>query len=168
LRDVCGVEASLPEPEWISDYEAPGQTAVDQEIAKIVEELGSAKEQFVQAQKKREEIRACLKLLYEREFGLEPAVQNILRGLGAHVEDPKEANKEDGWVTVNVEGQVYEGVLEIKSTRSAQFGEDGIRQLLDWIDRGTKMRQKKYKGIFIGNSSVDTPGKERPWPFSDG
>ena len=62
---------------------------------------------------------------------------------------------------------VYEGVLEIKSTKSDQFGEDGRKQLLDWIDRGRTLRQKNYKGIFIGNSAVTTPLKDRPNAFSD-
>jgi hypothetical protein len=167
LRDVCGIEASLPEPEWLADYKAPGQKTVDEEINRIRGEIEAAWERLQEARKKREQVRTCLKLLYEREAGLEPAVRDVLRGLGAHIEDPTEPNKEDGWITVSVGDQTFEGVLEVKSTRSDQFGEDGIRQLLDWIDRGIQLRQKKYKGIFIGNSCVDKPVTERPWPFSD-
>ena len=61
-----------------------------------------------------------------------------------------EKNKEDGWITVKVDGIVYEGVLEIKSTKSGQFGEDGRKQLLDWIDRGRTLRLKNYKGYSLG------------------
>lgn len=108
-----------------------------------------------------------MKLLYEREYALEPVARDILRGLGAHVEDPAEKNKEDGWIVVKVTDTTYEGVLEIKSTRSDQFGEDGRKQPLDWIDRGRTLRGKNYKGIFIGNSAVDKPMKERSWAFND-
>ena len=90
-----------------------------------------------------------------------------MRSLGAHVEDPSEPGKEDGWIVVSFGEKNYEGVLEIKSTKSDQFNEDGRKQLLDWIDRGIRLREKKYKGIFIGNSAVDKPLKERPWAFSD-
>jgi hypothetical protein len=116
------------------------------------------------AQAEREKTRECLKLLYERGDQLEVVVRDILRGLGAHVEDPENPGKEDGWVTVQVSGQILEGVIEVKSTKNPQFGEDGIRQLLDWVDRGIQLRQKKYKGLFFGNSSVDKVINER-YPF---
>jgi hypothetical protein len=167
LGNVCGIETSLPEPEWLAQYQAPGQKAVDEQINKIRAEIEGTKQHLQDALNRRAQIRTCLKLLYERETGLQPAVRDVLRGLGAHVEDPKEPNKEDGWLTVSIGDQVHEGALEIKSTRADQFSEDGIRQLLDWIDRGIQLRQKKYKGIFIGNSCVDKPLSERPWPFSD-
>ena len=41
------------------------------------------------------------------------------------------------------------------------------KQLLDWIDRGRTLRQKNYKGIFIGNGAVTTPLQDRPNAFSD-
>jgi hypothetical protein len=166
LRDICGIQASLPEPEWLVGFSAPGQKAVDESIRRIEAELKSIVERLEKTQEKREECRDCLKLLYERELALEPVVRDILRGLGAHVEDPTEKNKEDGWIVVKVGETTYEGVLEIKSTRNETFGEEGRKQLLDWIDRGRSLRGKNYKGIFIGNSAVDKPLKERPWAFS--
>lgn len=167
LRDICGIEMGLPEPDWLKDFSAPGETAIDEEIRKIETQLQTDIERLKTAQNSREECRKCLKLLYEREQALEPVVRDILRGLGAHVEDPTEKNKEDGWIVVKVGETTFEGVLEVKSTRSDTFGEDGRKQLLDWIDRGRTLRQKNYKGIFIGNSAVDKPFKERPWAFSD-
>jgi hypothetical protein len=167
LRDFCDAATDLPEPAWVSGFNAPGQKAIDEKVSQIqtiIVEQTSALEKAIQD---RAEARSCLKLLYEREFGLEPVVRDILRQLGAKVEDPVEKNKEDGWLTIEVGGVVYEGVLEIKSTKSDQFGEDGRKQLLDWIDRGRTLRQKNYKGIFIGNSAVTTPLKDRPDAFSD-
>jgi len=167
LRDICEIQTSLPEPEWLGSFSAPGQKAIDDQIRKIEVEVEAHVQRLNDAQARREECRKCLKLLYEREQALEPVVRDVLRGLGAHVEDPTEKNKEDGWIVVEVEDKTYEGVLEIKSTRSDTFGEDGRKQLLDWIDRGRTLREKNYKGIFIGNSAVDKPYKERPWAFSD-
>jgi len=59
-------------------------------------------------------------------------------------------------------------VIEIKSTKSDQFGEDGRKQLLD-LDRSRDelFRQKNYKGIFVGNSAVTKELKNRPDAFSD-
>lgn len=167
LRDLCEVEAELPEPEWIKDYNAPGQEKVDKKIEQVVLNINNSFQELKRTREEREKIRTCLKLLYEREYALEPATRDILRALGAHVEDPSESGKEDGWIVVSLGDKNYEGVLEIKSTKSDQFNEDGRKQLLDWIDRGIRLREKKYKGIFIGNSAVDKPLKERPWSFSD-
>ena len=69
-----------------------------------------------------------------------------------------------------IAGKNHEGVLEIKSAKSDQFSEDGRRQVLDWIERGRTLRDKNYKGIFIGNSAVTKPLKirsDRPDAFSD-
>ncbi|MFZ0455493.1 MAG: hypothetical protein WAM24_17240 [Ignavibacteriaceae bacterium] len=167
LQDICGVHTSLPEPEWIKDFIAPGQKTIDDEIAKINIELENVFNRLQDAQKRKQDIRNCLKLLYEREFALEPAVIDTLRVLGAHVEEPSEKNKEDGWIVVKTEQSTYEGVLEIKSTKSDYFDENGRKQLLDWIDRGRSLRQKNYKGLFIGSNAVNKPLHERPWAFSD-
>jgi hypothetical protein len=167
LRDLCGVESEVPEPEWVTKILAPGQKEIDDEIREIRAKLESLLADLALAEKKRDKSRTCLKLLFERGIPLETAVREVLRALGAHVEDPEEVGKEDGWITIQAGGIPYEGVLEIKSTRNAQFGEDGIRQLLDWVNRGIQMRQKRYKPIFIGNNAVEKPLNERPWPFSD-
>ncbi len=167
LSDICDVQTSAPEPDWLGALSAPGQRQIDADIKIVETELETVKNKLQSVQARRMQARECLKLLYEREYALEPVVRDTLRGLGAHVEDPSEPNKEDGWLVVRVGEAIFEGVLEIKSTRNDQFGEDGRKQLLDWIDRGRTTRGKELKGIFVGNSAVDKPPKERPWAFSD-
>ncbi|MBI4548041.1 MAG: hypothetical protein HY707_08680 [Ignavibacteriae bacterium] len=167
LRDLCGVEGQSPEPKWIEDFKVPGQRTLDEEITKVNAAIESQLSQLEAIQKEREKARECLRLLYERGKPLEEAVRNVLRSLGGKVEDPDDPGKEDGWITVQIGEVVYEGVLEIKSTTTEQFGEDGIRQLLDWVGRGISKRQKKYKGLFIGSNMTNKPLKERPWAFSD-
>ena len=167
LSSVCGIESDLPEPAWLDEFTAPGQKKIDDAITRINAELQTTFGQLGKAHSDREKSRHCLKLLYEREYDLEPVVRDILRGLGAHVEDPEDKGKEDAWIVVNVGERTYEGVLEVKSTRADEFGEGGRKQLLDWIDRGRTLRGKNYKGIFIGNSAVDKALRERPWAFND-
>ncbi|MCP3898516.1 MAG: hypothetical protein GY707_02150, partial [Desulfobacteraceae bacterium] len=167
LTEICGIATNLPEPEWLYGFSAPGQKAIDNEITQVRGELKNTLSRLEKAQDQRQECRKCLKLLYEREFALEPVVLDILRVLGAYVENPVEKNKEDGWIVVKLADKTVEGVLEIKSTKSDTFSDEGRKQLLDWIDRGRTFRQKNYKGIFIGNSAVDKPHKERHGAFSD-
>lgn len=166
MLSCIGIETDVPEPKWLSEYIAPGQDNIDNEITRIETELSALNDKLQMASSERASCRECLKLLYEKEYALEPVVRGILRRLGADVEDPKERGKEDGWMAVKVGDKTYEGVLEIKSTRRDQFGEDGRKQLLEWIDRGRTQRHKNYKGIFVGNSAVDKPVGERPDAFS--
>jgi len=167
LRDICGFEAAVPEPKWISIIKAPNQEQIDREIEKIETELTATRDRLNLALEERLMRRDCLKLLYERELELEPAVRDILRKLGATVTDPKEPNKEDGWINITVRGTTYEGVLEIKSTSKDHFDEGGIRQLVEWIQRGISREHKKFTGVFIGNSAVHLPPEERKDPFPD-
>ena len=168
LKDIFGIEMKLPEPEWLEQYPAPGQAEIDTKIKEIETKSKKLLNQLEVEKSKRENIRRCLKLLYEIKHPLEPVVREILEFLGAEIEESKENNKEDGWIKVNIEGKIYEGVLEIKSTKSEQFGEEGIKQLLHWINRGTLIRKKKYKGIFVGNNAINIPPDKRPNAFSDG
>jgi len=167
FEDICGIEMELPEPKWLEQYTAPGQAKIDTKIKEIETKTEKLLNQLEVEKSKRENVRRCLKLLYEIKRPLEPVVREMLEVLGVEVEKPKENNKEDGWIKVNIEGRIYEGVLEIKSTKSEQFGEEGIKQLLDWINRGIRLRKKKYKGIFIGNNAINIPPDKRPNAFSD-
>lgn len=124
-------------------------------------------EELRQKVEERYESRSCLGLLFERGGTLERIVRHILGELGGDVEEPTDPGKEDGWVEVDAGGDHLEMVLEIKSTKNDQFGEDGLKQLHEWKDRGIVIRGKEYKGVFIGNSCVSKPPKERPDPFSD-
>jgi len=167
LRDFCDAATEIPEPKWVASFPAPGSKSIDERISQIDAIIAEQMASREKANQDRIKARTCLKLLYEREFGLEPVVREVLRQLGAKLEDPVEKNKEDGWITVKIGDVVYEGVIEIKSTKSDQFGEDGRKQLLDWIDPGRTIRQKNYKGIFVGNSAVTKELKNRPDAFSD-
>jgi hypothetical protein len=167
LRDICGVETDLPEPAWVAQLKAPGQDSVDAEIGNITGELDTLREKLRKVESKRRAVRAALKLLYDRGSSLELTVRDTLRKLGAEVEDPTEPGKEDGWIVYHLDDRMLEGVLEVKSTRNQQFTEEPLRQLLEWIQRGVELRQKKYKGIFVGNDSIDDPPSKRPNAFSD-
>ena len=98
LEDICGIEMELPEPEWLKQYSAPGQTEIDKKIKEIETKSKKLSNQLEVEESKRENVRRCLKLLYEIKRPLEPVVREILEVLGAEVEKPKENNKEDGWI----------------------------------------------------------------------
>jgi len=168
LEDICGIEMELPEPKWLEQYSAPGQAEIDKKI-KEIETITRKLSNLLDVEKsKRLNVRRFLKLLYEIKHPLEPVVRETFKALDAQVEEPKENNKEDGWIKIVIDGKTYLGVLEIKSTKSKQFGEEGIKQLLHWINRGTLIRKTKNKGIFIGNNAISMLPDKRPNAFSAG
>jgi len=166
LKDLCGVEGPLPEPEWIAETKAPGQESLDGEIAELLRDLRERVSVLDAKKAQRAEARQVLRLLFDKGPSLEAEVRTALQRLGATVEEPTEPGKEDGWVSVTIGDELYEGVLEVTGTRGDQFGEDKLRQLLDWIHRGVQLRKKKHKGIFIGSNAIDRPPSERPHGFS--
>lgn len=165
LREICGLTICSEEPSWIKPLSAPRQIPIDEKILAVSQQIESLQTTLTNLREERTQKRQALKLLYEREFVLEPLVWEILTALGAQIEEPVERNKEDGWITVSSNGTTLEGVLEIKSTKKDHFTEDGRKQLIDWIQRGISQREKKYKGLFIGNSAVDKPHDQRLHPF---
>jgi len=167
LRELCGVDISAPEPEWVSQFVAPGQDEVDRQITKLEDRIGELREDHVRKVEKRAEVRKPLGLLYETGAALEATVRSVLEALGAEVETPGEDSaNEDGWITVQVGDETFEGVLEIKGVKTKHFNLEGLRQLSDWIERGWTLREKTYTGIFVGNSSREEPPRRRVWPFN--
>ena len=167
LYRVFGIKASSSEPQWLTSCIVPNQEVYSNRIEDVKLQIQELDERLEQIQHELQQSRNHLKLLYARDFDLEIVVREIFKQLGANVEEPQEENKEDGWIAVKGREKNYEGVLEVKSTSSTHFKENGIRQLLEWIQRGITFRQKKYKGIFVGNNSIDQVPKERVLPFSD-
>lgn len=166
LRDLCGVDVSAPAPEWIAEFVAPGQKEIDNELSELDTQINELIEEYNRKIEKRDETRKPLKLLYETGGALEETVWWVLGELGAEVERPEDRTKEDGWITVRVGDETFEGVLEIKGIRGRHFDWGGLRQLNDWIERGMSFRKKRYFGIFVGNSAIEDPPGRRIWPFN--
>ena len=144
LRDLLGVEVSAPEPAWIAEFKAPGQVEVNQDLAELgarIEELIGDHDRKVE---ERAPLREPLKLLYETGPPLEEAARSVMEALGAEVEWPgEESIRADGWVTVRVGDQTFEGVLEVKGVKTKHFDFEGLRQLTDWIHHGISSRRSR-------------------------
>lgn len=166
LRDICGLDVSAPEPEWVSEFVAPGQERVDRELAELQDRIERLLEEHDRKAEDRAEARKPLKLLYETGAALEEAVWSVLEALGAEVERPEDRTKEDGWITVQIGNETFNGVLEVKGVKSKHFSLEGLRQLTDWRERGMMLREKTYHGVFVGNSSIEDPPRRRLWPFN--
>ena len=166
LREAYGVHIALPSPPWLAQLRAPGEDRLRASLEAAQAESDAARAKLAAAEAERDQVREILGVLTTRDEDLEQRVRDLLRQLGADVEDPVELNKEDGWVRIELAGETLHGVLEIKSTRNATFDESGLRQLLEWVARSDRDRKRRHKGIFIGNNAYAQPPDERDDPFS--
>ena len=167
LRDVLGVDVACPEPEWVDSIVAPGQEIVDAKIRSTEAAIEAAKADLDKFRHDRTRLREPLRLLYDKGVTLQEPVWAVLEQLGGTIERPREEGNEDGWLTKDLQGTTLECVLEIKGTARSQHDEEGQKQLHRWIERGVRNRGKKYKGLFIGNSSVESELANRRYPFGD-
>jgi hypothetical protein len=168
VRDLFEIDVLALEPGWAKSLTIGGQAAVDEELQRIDSDLAALQELREQTIEKRTAIRQPLRLLYDIGSGLEEIVLSVLEELGASVKKPASPGLEDGWISVQSGADVFEGVLEIKGTRGRQFKEDGLKQVITWVDRGIQREMKRYKGIFVGNANVAKPPRQRKPAFSSG
>jgi hypothetical protein len=166
LTGILRIRVVVPEPPWASALVAPGQPSIDARIAQIEHDIAALETDLKAAEEERKKVRRCVHLLYKFGDELEDAVREILRSLGSTIKPTTEPGKEDGWLTVEIGGEIFEGVLEIKGTRKDQFNLRGLRQLMEWKKRGIVDHGKKYKGIFVGNSGADKEVSQRELPFT--
>lgn len=167
LVDALGIQLEAGPPPWLdSAVRLAKHEAVHQALLQTRNEIRVHEEQ---AERLQEQLRAesrHTRLLYEIGTGLEKAVLEAFAVLGASVTEPSAPGREDGWIAVEFDGEKHEAVLEIKGTRSDSFPETGIRQLLDWVNRGIVEAQTRYKPIFVGNNAIGRTPSERTDPFS--
>ena len=166
LRDIFDIELKKTEPDWLKEILVPGEEIINSEIDRLMHEIKANIKAYESEIDKKNQSRKILKLLYSNGPELENIVRELLKELGANVQEPQETGKEDGWISIELEGKKYFGVLEIKGTTKVQFDISGIRQLSDWEHRGIELYQEKPKGIFIGNSDLNNSPSNRTNPFS--
>lgn len=75
LRELCGVDVSAPEPEWISGFVAPGQKEVECDIHELKNRINDLVDQRDRKIEKRSNLREPLRLLFESGLALEVAPQ---------------------------------------------------------------------------------------------
>lgn len=167
IREAFDLNIEEVEPGWLNEISAPGQSEIEVKLAEANARLVEAAAQMERISEEMKGIRKPLNVLYQTGSSLEHAVRALLVSMGAELEVPDERNREDGWITVKSPEGILEGVLEIKGVSKSHFDSYGIKQLLEWKNRGIELRLKKYKAIFIGTSSPQLPPSDREDPFPD-
>lgn len=167
LEDLLGIATEEQEPEWARSIIFPGQ-------GEIVKQRVAIDETVLQLQMENEELaiallklRRPLGLIYGIGTPLEVCVREALTELGATVTAPEVRNKEDGTVEIEIDGAGALFVLEVKGSDKDMLDEKGIGQLHNWKGEVMQKKNRKAKGLFIGNAGRKKPLSERQGPFSN-
>ncbi|MTJ15282.1 hypothetical protein FJR11_22500 [Anabaena sp. UHCC 0187] len=153
-------------PPWLENYKLPNQIFIEDKISNYISDIQYLESQLTMEQEKLKVEKRYHKLLYEQGVdGLEPIVREVLRELGAIVDDPiPRENKEDGLLK---DPQNREAILEIKG-RTKSLALADVRQLDQWVrDSLFSDNPKERKGIIIANMYCNVPLEQREKPFPD-
>lgn len=166
LRDICQASTGLPEPGWADSITVAGQDQLEVELIDAKRQAEMANERLLLLKEHRQELRQYLRLLYDTGSALGQIVRRTLVELGAIVQDPESDREGDGWIHFDMGSQTCEGILKICGTTASRFDEKELTQLDEWVSKGISQEQKRYKGIFIGNQSIDLNPEARQFPFT--
>ena len=168
LSEICSVSVGAPEPDWASAMTVPGQEILDCKIRETMVTIQESQSELESLKASRKECRSSLRLLYSKGNDLETAARAALAELDAELTAKNDDIGDDICFSFQVGGSQYFSTAEVKGTSRKSFNEQGIRQLADWKNRRIDLEPRDYKGIFIGNSSIESVPEDRPDPFSDG
>jgi hypothetical protein len=137
--------ASKSEPDWAKIITVAGQEGIDTEIANKQELTRLIKEDLVNLENNKSELRKPLEILYKSDKPLEEAVKNVFRSLGGNVIEPKETNKIEFHLSYN---DLY-FAPEVKSTAKSHIEQKGLRQAIDWSNDAYDETQRQHKALLI-------------------
>ncbi len=164
LSERYGLKIEEVLPIWIENYKLPNQIIIEEIICNYINEINNLKSKLTIEQQKLKVEKRYHKLLYEQGVdGLEPIVREVLRELGATVNDPiKGENREDGLLE---DPTGREAILEIKG-RTKSLSLQDVRQLDQWVrDALFSDNPKDRKGIIIANMYCNVSLEQRKEPF---
>lgn len=160
LEDFFGIKISeMVEPDWVREIKVPDENKIKGRIKKSLDRIRIEKKEIEKSKQELQSITKFRKLLYTEDEELEQIVWTTFRELGVKVIEPKEKNKEDGWI----ETKFGKAVLEIKKAAKSASRKH-TRQLDNWVGNCIA-NGEKCKGILIINHYGDKPLKERKEPF---
>lgn len=167
LSDFFGMSIEDEEPGWLGQDILPKEKELRKSLAVVKDEIKKLQDQQSELEAACAAARRPLRLIYDTGESLENVVREVLAELGGDVSKPDVKGEEDGWVKIQVGDEVRHFVLEVKGVTSDHLGEDGLKQLPGWVQKGVSEREILSKGLLIGTAARNKPLAERKSPFSD-
>lgn len=161
LRDFFGIHVKTREPDWVSSVQMPGESEIRERVVTLKEEINQKEAEVGEQEEKLQQLRQPVALLYETGLPLEKAVRNALKSLGGTVTTSSDSGSHDGWVSIDIEGQEYHFVLEVKGYEANSVKEDGLKQLSTWVAEAIAQQFLKPKAVLVVNWARLDPIEER-------
>jgi hypothetical protein len=167
LSDFYGLSLGDEEPGWLVEVILPHEEELRNSLAVVEEEIARLQGEQSELEAACAAARRPLRLVYDTGESLEDVTREVLAALGGYVSKPDVKGEEDGWVSIQVGDEVRHFVLEVKGVSGDHLGEEGLKQLPHWVQKGILEREIRPKGLLIGTAARNKPLNDRKPPFSD-
>ncbi len=162
LEAVRAASARPPfvaKPDWLPAYTLPGEDALADEIAGLVERRDALSAKVEEVSAKLEEKTRCKTMLYGKGRTLfERAAADALRDIGFEVE-----SRGDVWRLTSEEG---DALVAMEASEEARIGLSAYRRLHREMDRAITEGEDPQKGIVLVSGSRELDPKRRPTQFA--
>lgn len=167
LSDFYSMSLGDEEPGWLAEVILPNEEEPRKSLALVKDKINELQTRQSDLEAACVAARRPLRLIYDSGESLEDVVLEVFAGLGGQVSKPDAKGEEDGWVSVQIGDEVRHFVLEVKGVTTDHLGEDGLKQLPHWVQKGILQREIRPKGLLIGTAARNKPLQDRKLPFSD-
>lgn len=160
IRDILAVYLPFgdeKEPEWAQSLTVAGQKAIEDKISELGTKIESLSRQKQSLEEDRQNLRRWIEVLYKSDKPLEKSIKHLLREIGFMVNEPKEPNKVEFYVS----SKNYNFVVEVKSTKKESLDMKGLRQVINWQMDKMGESNEKYKALLIASNQYHLPLEKR-------
>jgi hypothetical protein len=159
VRSAAARSAFVAEPDWLPAYALPGEEALADELAGLVERRDTLQAKVEEIQGKLEEKTRFKRMLYGKGRVLfARAAADAFQELGFEVEPRGEI-----WRVACEEGNA---LVAMEASEDARIGLSAYRRLHREMDRAITEGEDPMKGILIVSGSRELDPRRRPTQFS--
>lgn len=162
LRQRFGISNVTPPPLWIDKWGLPKERPIADELEANRKKIDKLKEEAVRIQERLDKESRPKEILFETGGRLETLVAEVLRTLGAEVEELGQPDREDGRMRTPLDSRI---LYEVKGTQS-RAKREYARQVLDW-HTGAQLEDNGWNGtplLIVNANRLDDPS-EHEQPF---
>lgn len=157
-------EIKTPVPEWIRDFEIPGETELVKEINILNVKIQEVEKQKSEVEIKLNELNEFKGLLYEQGKILEKSAIKAFRRLGFNAENRQKDDMEHDIILTSPEGRA---IVEVEGKDNDSLHIEKFDQLSRVVDEDFKLTESYPEGILLGNHFRYTHPLKRKEAFTD-
>lgn len=141
-------EIKTPVPEWVRDFEIPGETELVKQINILNVKIQEIEKQKSEVEIKLNELNEFKGLLYEQGKLLEKSAIKAFRILGFNAENRQKDDMEHDIILTSPEGRA---IVEVEGKDNDSVNIDKFDQLSRVVDEDFKLNGSYSEGILLGN-----------------